>query len=98
MSCIATKEERRTWCPGKCKGCVHDVDFVKTDYSINVHTALMRAFPEASWEEINAFRTSDLEHTPFMLDIERYLEDQGYEFGCGRKNGCPPGMHLLAIK
>ena len=107
MTCVATKEQRRIWCPGKCTGCVHDEQEVfvvlnRKLYSPSAYSVIQECFPdvfdkevEALCQDINQGAHFDdrINGSQFLHDCLHYLTEHGYSFGCGCSNGCPPGCH-----
>ncbi|MFA5401267.1 MAG: hypothetical protein WC359_12540 [Dehalococcoidia bacterium] len=50
------------------------------------YEAIRTAFPGASKDDIDTLA----KHRAFVHEVTLYLQDQGYIFGCGCKDGCPP--------
>lgn len=70
---------------------------------INEYEALAMTFSECSKREIHELYSSynfvnkrgraenSFRHSKLLRECIRHLENKGYVFGCGAKNGCIPG-------
>lgn len=54
---------------------------------MNQYEVIRATFPDATRDEVDELAKSH----KFVNECEKYLTDnKGYEFGCGRKDGCNP--------
>jgi len=71
-------------------------------YNPSAFDVIRECFPGTSQDEVQALcdsinqgeRWNDkINGSQFLSDCLKHLTSKGYVFGCGTKNGCPPGCH-----